>query len=188
MSRLMVFLISALVLNTSNALGAESVSTAQSCSDTKMTFEDWKHWTSVTPKPVKSKGHSNNWVGIYVNELAGTTYLSASSPYPICAKIVKPIYTDSSGTSIKKLTIMVKMPRGYDPKNADWWYGISDESGIDVWGGKLPGCITCHKQAAETDYLFSKEVINASKGMNSSVCSRTRQSRAADAGRSGWFG
>ena len=163
MLRLMVFLITALALNASNALGAEPASTTQSCSDTKMTFEDWKNWTSVTPKPVRSKGHSNNWVGIYVNKLAETTYLSVSSPYQICAKIVKPIYTDSSGTSIKKLTIMVKMSPGYDTENADWWYGQSDESGKDAWGGKLPGCITCHKQAAETDYLFSKEVINADK-------------------------
>ncbi len=163
MSRSMVFFIGALILNASNVLGAEHDSATQSCSDAKMTFEDWRHWTSVTLKPVKSQGHSNNWVRIYVNKLAETTYLSASSPYQICAKIVKPIYTDSSGTNIRKLTIMVKMPPGYDPENADWWYGKSDESGIDVWGGKLPDCITCHKQAAETDYLFSKEVISAGK-------------------------
>ena len=163
MSRLIIFLIGASVLNASNALGAEPDSTMQSCSDTVMTFEDWKNWTRVTPKPVRSKGHSNNWVGIYVNKLAETTYLSASSPYQVCAQIVKPIYTDLSGTNIRKLTIMVKMSPGYDPENADWWYGQSDESGIDVWGGKLPDCIICHKQAAETDYLFSREVINAGK-------------------------
>ena len=116
MSRLMVFLVFALVLNTSNLRGAELDSTTQSCSDTIMTFEGWKNWTSVTPKPVRSKAHSNNWVGIYVNKLAETTYLSASSPYQVCAKVVKPIYTDSSGTNIRKLTIMVKMSPGYDPR------------------------------------------------------------------------
>jgi hypothetical protein len=103
-------------------------------------------------------------VGIYVNNRAEATYLSASSPYQICAKIVKPIYTDASGTNIRKLTIMVKMPPGFDPENADWWYGIYDESGTDMWDeGKLSDCIICHKQAAETDYLFSKEVITAGK-------------------------
>jgi hypothetical protein len=164
MSRLMILLIGTLVLNASNALGAEPDSATQSCNDEIMTFEDWKHWTSVTPEPVRSKAHSNNWVGIYVNKLAESTYLSASSPYQVCAKIVKPIYNDSSGTNIKKLTIMVKMPPGYDPENADWWYGIYDASGIDMWDeGKLPDCIVCHKQAAETDYLFSKEVTRAGK-------------------------
>lgn len=164
MSRLMVSLVGALVLNSINALGAESGSTTQSCGDTIMTFEDWRDWTSVTPEPVKSKGHSNNWVGIYVNKLAEATYLSASTPYQVCAKIVKPIYADSSGASIRKLTIMVKMPPGYDSENADWWYGVYDASGTDMWDeGKLPDCIICHKQAAETDYLFSKEVISAGK-------------------------
>ena len=162
MWRLMVFLVGALVLAASNAPGVELGSTKQNCSDTIMTFEDWKNWTNVTPNPVRSKGHSNNWVRIYVNKLAETTYLSASSPYQVCAKIVKPIYTDSSGTKIKKLTVMVKMPPGYDPENADWWYGIYDESGTDMWNeGKLPGCVTCHRQAAETDYLFSREVTGA---------------------------
>ncbi len=162
-SVLIVILVGALVFNATNALGSESDSSSQTCSDKTMTFEDWRGWTRVTPKPVRSNGHSNNWVGIYVNKLAEATYLSASSPYQVCAKIVKPIYTDSSGTNIRKLTIMVKMPPGYDSDNADWWYGSSDESGIDVWGGKLPDCIICHKQAAETDYLFSKEVLSAGK-------------------------
>ena len=164
MSRLMIFLIGTLILNASNALGAEPDSATQSCNDEIMSFEEWKQWTSVTPEPVRSKAHSNNWVGIYVNKLAESTYLSASSPYQVCAKIVKPIYNDSNGTNIKKLTIMVKMPPGYDPENADWWYGIYDATGIDMWDeGKLPDCIICHKQAAETDYLFSREVINAGK-------------------------
>ena len=163
MLRQIVFLFGALLLNAISALGAESDSANQNCSNTEMTFEDWQNWTTVTPVPVKSKAHSNNWVGIYVNKLAETTYLSASSPYQVCAKIVKPIYTNSSGTNVRKLTIMVKMSSGYDPENADWWYGESDETGIDVWGGKRPGCIICHKQAAETDYLFSREVINADK-------------------------
>ena len=164
MLRLVIFLAGAFILNAVSALGAESDPATESCDNTEMNFEGWRHWTRVTPKPVRSKAHSNNWVGIYVNNRAEATYLSASSPYQICAKIVKPIYTDASGTNIRKLTIMVKMPPGFDPENADWWYGIYDESGTDMWDeGKLSDCIICHKQAAETDYLFSREVINAGK-------------------------
>ncbi len=163
MSRLMVFLIGMLVLNASIALGAEPDSATQSCNDEIMTVKDWRNWISVTQEPVRSKGHNYKWVRIYVNKLAAATYLSASSPYQVCAKIVKPIYTDSNGTNIRTLAIMVKMPPGYDLENADWWYGRSLESGINMLGGKLPECIICHKQAAETDYLFSREVINAGK-------------------------
>jgi len=147
-----------------NVFGTETGSTTQSCNDTAMSFEDWQQWASITAEPVRSAGHSNNWVGIYVNGLAEETYRLASSPYQVCAKIIKPIYTDSSGTNIRKLTIMVKMPAGYDSENADWWYGVYDASGTDMWDeGKLQDCIICHKQAAETDYLFSKEVLNAGK-------------------------
>jgi hypothetical protein len=59
---------------------------------------------------------------------------------------------------------MVKMSPGFDPENADWWYGVYDESGTNMWDeGKLSDCIICHKQTADTDYLFSKDVINAGK-------------------------
>lgn len=163
MVRLLVFLVGTISLSAIDVLGANSDSDTQSCDNTAMTVEDWRNWTSVTQEPVISKGHSYKWVRIYVNKLAAATYLSASSPYQVCAKIVKPIYTDSSGTNIRHLTIMVKMPPGYDPENADWWYGKSPESGLNMSGGKLPECIICHKQATATDYLFSAETMNAQK-------------------------
>jgi len=111
MSRLIAMLGGALILYALKAEGTESDSSNHNCSSTEMTFEDWRHWTSVTPVPVRSKGHSNNWVGIYVNKLAEVRYLSASS-YQVCAKIVKPIYTDANGKNVRKLTFMVK--------NASW--------------------------------------------------------------------
>ena len=159
MLRKMVLLSCTLLLITISVFGAESEAVRQHCGDAQVTFEDWRQWTSVTTIPVRSKGHSNNWVGIYVNKLAAETYLSASSPYPVCAKIVKPIYTDSSGTEVRKLTIMVKMPPGYDPENADWWYGQSDDTGIEVWGGKLTDCIVCHKQAANGTSVFGMRLM-----------------------------
>jgi len=164
MSRIMIILVSALALHVSSVLGTESISPTVNCRGTGMTFEGWENWEKVTPRPVRSKGHSNNWVGIYVNELAKETYLSSGSPYQVCAKIVKPVYTDSRGKVVIKLTIMVKMAPGYDPENANWWYGVYGASGTDMWDeGKLPDCIICHKQATETDYLFSKEVTGAAE-------------------------
>lgn len=128
------------------------------------TFESWQEWAQITSKPVISQAHSNNWVGIYVDELARDTYLSAGAPYRECAKIVKPIYGDAEGNFVRKLTIMVKMPLGYDPENGDWWYASYDATGTKVREqGRLNGCIPCHKQAAKTDYMFSKEVLDATK-------------------------
>ncbi len=132
-----------------------------------MTFENWRNWTKVTRQPVISKAHGNNWVGVYVDDVAKATYLAASSPYPKCARVVKPVYADATGSNVLMLTVMVKMPVGYDQENSDWWYGKYDASGTAARRqGKLPDCIACHKQAAETDYLFSKEVMESAKEGN----------------------
>ena len=161
-----VFLFGAFLAVSITALASsQSVHSASKCADVgAMTFEGWREWTQVTQKPIVSEGHSNNWVGIYVDELAKDTYLSAGAPYPECAKIVKPIYHDAEGKSVRKLTIMVKMRPGYDPDNGDWWYANADASGTQIGRrGRLQGCIGCHYDAAETDYLFSKDVMNALK-------------------------
>lgn len=154
-----------LLTATVGANAASADSSAEHCDARNgMTFEGWNEWTQITPRPVRSEGHSNNWVGIYVDELAKDTYLSAGTPYLECARIVKPIYSSAEGKRIRKLTVMVKMPTGFDPENGDWWYGTYDRTGtIPIEQGKLDDCIPCHKQAAETDYLFSKDVLNAAR-------------------------
>ena len=133
LSWLFALLMSLLLMGSPSVAQEQTSSYTDSCEDgLRMKFEDWRLWTSVTPNPIRSKGHSNNWVGIYVDELAKATYQSASSPYPTCARIVKPIYTDKSGTNVRKLTIMVEMAPGYDLENGDWWYATSDASGTSV--------------------------------------------------------
>lgn len=122
------------------------------------TFEDWKQWTKLTPEPVRSQGHSRNWVDIHVNERARDTYLAADSPYAECAMIVKPEFRDKSASSVRKLTLMVKMPAGYDPDHADWWYGAADPNGEVIGGGKINSCIRCHRRVKETDYTFSRQL------------------------------
>ena len=113
-------------------------------------------------KPIFSQGHGSTWVDIYVNDLAGETYRNAGILYPVCAKIVKAAYDDEAGTEFWSLNVMVKMPPGYDPENGDWWYAnYRDDRGIKPFQqGKLFNkCIACHKEASDTDYLFSKQVM-----------------------------
>jgi len=139
---------------------------AKHCEDEAgINFEGWEKWTPITPNPVISSGHGNMWVKIYVNKIAEATYLSADAPYPECSKIVKPLYSDAEGKSIDKLTIMVKMASGYDSANGDWWYALYDGPGTKVrkQGRLYSGCIICHKQAAESDYLFSEDVLKAAE-------------------------
>ncbi len=143
-------------------IGVGTAFASSDCDEKLLTFEDWRDWQQITQKPVKSVGHSNNWVGIFVNELANETYRNAGALYPVCAKIVKPIYDDADGKSVRKLTIMVKMPDGFDAQNGNWWYATSDPSGSRVVPKRRRAdCISCHEQAAKTDYLFSEDVLEA---------------------------
>jgi hypothetical protein len=123
----------------------------------------------VNPKPLLSDGHKDDgvapYVDVYVDDLAKTTYLAASAPYPECAGIIKAKCSDETATEVVRLAVMVKMPAGYDPENNDWWYGRYDATGnlaISPPGRMLFECASCHRQAADTDYLFSKEVLVAS--------------------------
>jgi hypothetical protein len=128
------------------------------------TFEDWDSWAKVNPTPILSEGHSNSYVDIYVDDLARTTYFAATAPYPECARIVKAKLRAETAPEVVSLTVMVKMPAGYDPENNDWWYGKYDVTGTKtiLSAGKRSDCIACHLQAAVTDYLFSEEVLAAS--------------------------
>ena len=125
------------------------------------TILNWQNWQKLTNKPIFSKGHENSWVNIYVNELAEVTYRNARAPFPVCAKIVKTHYKDEEGKLFDGITAMVKMPSGYDSTNGDWWYAIYDDMGFKAkkQGKLFTGCISCHRGASETDYLFSNEVM-----------------------------
>ncbi len=156
-------ILAAIILMATFSIDAKTETAPDNCDPLKnISVQNWQNWTQVTTKPVVSQGHSNNWVAVFVNDTAKNTYLSSGASFPVCAKIVKPIYENVQGLSIRKLTVMIKMLKGYDPQNGDWWYATYDKSGTYIREqGKLPGCITCHKQAIETDYLFSREVLDA---------------------------
>jgi hypothetical protein len=94
--------------------------------------------------------------------MAKKAYIDKSNLFPVGSIIVKPLYPDLKRSETAKLTIMIKMEKGYDTENGDWWYGVYDETGMEGWyQGKIQSCIKCHAKAKETDYLFSKDVIQS---------------------------
>ena len=126
-----------------------------------MTFEDYQSWIKLTEEPVISYAHGENWIDIYANELAAERYQNLASAYPECAAVVKAIHMGEDDTAIRKITVMVKMPAGYDPEHGDWYYGSFESSGtvpVDEIG-RVEFCYQCHEVATETDYLFSDSVM-----------------------------
>jgi len=62
---------------------------------------------------------------------------------------------------LKAVTIMVAMEKGYDPKNADWFWAKyktdgtlhKAPNGVEI-AGKFPGCIACHSSASGNNLVF----------------------------------
>ena len=121
-------------------------------------FTDYATLTRVNPKPIQ--GHET-FVNIYVDNAAKDVYLSASGEVlPVCARIVKTHLASEEDESITAVTVMVKMPAGYDTDHNDWWWAIYEEDGkVAQMSGKVQVCIACHQPATAMDYVFSQKVM-----------------------------
>lgn len=66
---------------------------------------------------------------------------------------------DANG-AVAKLTVMAKGPPGYDATLGDWWFGVTDPTGMPLVTngvpqiGRLTDCHTCHAPRASDDFLF----------------------------------
>ena len=63
---------------------------------------------------------------------------------------------------LKAVTVMLKMDKGYDTKNNDWFWVKYKADGTlhatpkgDKIAGKFPGCIACHSSASGSDLVFA---------------------------------
>lgn len=121
-------------------------------------YGEWRSWTRVSSERFLSKGHGGKWVDVYVEPRFADAYRSASTPAPSGMRIAKAGYRDQAGTQFEALTVMAKMPAGYDSENGDWYYGVFAEDGRAAkMEGKLEMCVNCHLQAQDRDYLFGSE-------------------------------
>ena len=127
----------------------------------QFTFSHWKNLHKINTEALPSAEH-NAWFDIYINTEAKKAYIEKLSLLPVGSIIVKPLYPDEQRSETSKLTIMLKMEKGYDKENGDWWYGVYDETGIKgSYQGKIKSCIKCHTQAKKTDYMFSESVMES---------------------------
>jgi hypothetical protein len=127
----------------------------------QFTFPHWKSLHKLNTETLKSDSH-RAWFDIYINALAKKAYIQKWSLFPVGSIVVKALYPDQERSETSKLTIMIKMEKGYDTDNGDWWYGVYDETGMDGWyQGKIKSCIQCHAYGKETDYMFSESVMES---------------------------
>ena len=146
--------------NAGAAQGAKSAA-ATSSAPCSMEFADWQDWYQLNEEPIQ--GHEV-WVTIHLDQAAREAYPRAAVPMPECSRIVKAHRVSQTSPVVSRLTVMVKMPAGYDPEHGDWWYGMYDPQGkIPEMQGRVEVCIACHEGAAQADYLFAEAVLGAIK-------------------------
>lgn len=119
--------------------------------------------------------HAFAYVNIYMNRDALDAF-AAGSHYPPGSIIIKEKIADTpagfvhdsraasapaksaasrpaSAPAARGVGGMIKQRKGYDPEHGDWEYFYFEDIN-NITKGKIENCIQCHKNTAETDYVF----------------------------------
>ncbi len=149
---------------------AVAVGALAGCSSMKKSSEapgtDFRDFNKVTVRqyhtPEDAMAHKDTWHNIWVNDTGLDAYLSGASEVPVGTVVIKEDFVNADGEpgDFQKYLVMAKMGSGYDAENGDWYYSVRmpNDEPVDMNGmtmdGRVPMCIGCHAQVAETDYLF----------------------------------
>lgn len=116
----------------------------------------WRSWRRANHKRFESKGHGFLWVDVFVAPGFEKDYAALNVTAPAGFRVVKVGYEEQTGGEPVGLTMMAKMPTGYDPDNGDWYYAtLAPDAKRAAVQGKLDPCISCHENApAGRDHLF----------------------------------
>jgi hypothetical protein len=119
----------------------------------------WKDWPKTNARRFRSKGHGYLWVDVHVDGKHQAAYADRGSPSPVGFAVVMAGYETLDAATPTGLTVMAKMPPGYDAANNDWYYAVYDAAGqAPTLGGKVPPCVGCHVQARARDFLYGVSV------------------------------
>lgn len=132
------------------------------------TFENFMSWqlaaTNQGPDPALGMAHGGN-----DNTVTREIYFKdgqnpSNGKYPVGTVIVK--HSKNPDQSVNEFTAMVKRGNNFAPSGGDWeWFMLmpdgsiaTDADGNPMRGADLMGgmCVSCHTQASDKDYVFSK--------------------------------
>jgi hypothetical protein len=90
---------------------------------------------------------------LYANDIA-IQAVKHGKPLPEGSILVKENYGKDKKTLVA-ITPMYKV-KGYNPDDRNWLWAKYKKDGTIEAAGKVEGCIQCHRNVKEDDYLFSK--------------------------------
>ncbi|HRY24853.1 MAG TPA: hypothetical protein P5558_10860 [Geminicoccaceae bacterium] len=125
----------------------------------------YRSWQRANRAPYRSATHGDRYVNNYVNGIAAERYgrLAEGEAMPVGSIIAKDAIAVDRQLRVfdGPLSIMEKMPEGYDPEARDWRYVLilpdgsifADSSGLNQEGTDF--CAACHQGAGDAaDHLF----------------------------------
>jgi len=130
------------------------------------TYRDSGDFAEITDKGYPSAVASGAAIRVWLSAFAATPYrvvdpdvAGSGVRLPEGSLIIREVY-DGAG-ALKKLTLMGKGARGYNPAVGDYWFGVTApdgtpqvENGAELTG-KLEQCFGCHQARGEVDdFLF----------------------------------
>ena len=127
--------------------------------------QEYLEWTRFSMMPYRSKGHEYRYLNNYANEIAADFYgqYGDKVPMPVGSILAKDSFVSNKGGRIVlgALTLMEKMPTGFNPQVGDWKFTmiLPDGRVMGTSGGDdeiaVEFCVKCHIKAKKAnDYLF----------------------------------
>ena len=126
---------------------------------------DYASWAPFAIRPYLSRAHTNRYVVNYANAIAAEHYarFEAIDEMPVGAILAKDSFavTQRGRVVIGALSIMEKMPDGFNPDYGDWRFSLvlpdgrlfGSTNGTDA--SSVEFCQRCHRDAGpEQDYLY----------------------------------
>ena len=130
----------------------------------------WHYEPGSPPGFYKGSPPHGKVLRTFYNNIAFDATQTRSGTFPLGSVLVKENHlsqrklSESKGViknftpNLKSVTVMVKMPSGYNPKAGDWFWAKYQPDGTVVVAGKVESCAACHAQRAKNDYVFDAQL------------------------------
>jgi hypothetical protein len=116
-------------------------------------YSSWSFWPGKEGIYPGQSPHGE-YLKLYANDIAINAAKAGMKTMPNGVILVKENYGKDQ-TTLMAITPMYKF-KGYNPEAGDWFWGKYGPDGKVMAAGKVNGCIQCHEDVKDNDWIFTK--------------------------------
>ena len=113
-------------------------------------YKKWATWPGKGKMYRGTEPHGH-FITVHINDIAAKS-LKERKGMANNAIILKENY--NRNRELASITVMYKV-KGYNPEGGDWFWTKYDHRFKIVEEGKVRGCLDCHSNAKENDFIFT---------------------------------